>query len=340
MNDWLRQFKDQFQADVLEFLWRQWTLLGVAGHSDHQNNRIIDPETLLLFSLHICRYEPRLFDEILDWLTSNGHFINVQRLQQIQKKYRFLCGPQLSAVAELLAKNAKYRLKWAGLAKKYSLQTSEPLFFHKDGNALPYPEDNYLNQEFLAHGLKRGKIEQRHLSKSFSVESPACLLLKLRALFGITARCEILCLLATVDEIHPAQAARLTGYYQKTMQTTLIEMAQSGVILTRTVRNQKYYSLKPSVLDTFLRSNGHSVQWLNWPAILKVVESIWETLLAMSKQQFDSLLINSEFKKILLSNQEYINEASIKKLALADSYSGEEYIKEVLKSITSLLLNH
>jgi len=292
----------------------------------------------LLFSLHICRYEPRLFDEILDWLISNGHFINVQRLQQIQKKYNFLCGPQISAAAELLATNAKYRLKWASLAKKYYLQTSEPLFWDKDGTALPYPEDKHLNQEFLAHGLKRGKIEHRHLSKSFSVESPACLLLKLRALFGITARCEILCLLASVDEIHPAQAARLTGYYQKTIQTTLLEMSQSGLILTRTVKNQKYYRLKPSILDNLVITHGNSIQWLNWSAILKVVESVWETLLAMSKQQFDSLLIISEFKKIVLSNREYLNDAGEKELMLGDTSSGEEYVKELLKTIESLLL--
>jgi hypothetical protein len=337
MSDWLKKSKEEFHEYVLEFLWRQWSILGVAGHADYQDNRIIDPEALLLFSLNICRYEPRLFDEILDWLHTNGHFINVQRLQQIQKKYKFSCGPQLSAVAELLSKNTKYRLKWANLAKKHYLTPPEPLFFDKDDNALPYPEEKYLAPEFLAHGLKRGKIEFRHLSKSFYVQSPACLLLKLRAMFGITARCEILCLLACGDEIHPAQAARLTAYYQKTVQTTLLEMAQSGAILTRAAKKEKYYRLKPSVMDGLLKCNGHSAQWLNWPAVLKIVGSVWEALLAMSRQQFDVLLIVSEFKKVMLSSQEYINEAGLKELSSIDTYADEDYIEQLLSNLESLL---
>ena len=119
MNDWLIKSKDQFQEHIYDFLWQEWSILGIAGVAKSKDIRIIDPEALLLFSLSVCRYEPRLFDEILDWLFQNGHFINVQRLNQIQKKYDFNCGPQLSAIAELLAQKSSYRLKWSGLAKKY-----------------------------------------------------------------------------------------------------------------------------------------------------------------------------------------------------------------------------
>ncbi|MCX5726936.1 MAG: hypothetical protein NT030_07195, partial [Candidatus Saganbacteria bacterium] len=111
MNDWLIKSKDQFQGQIFDFLWRQWSTLGIAGITKSKDNRIIDPEALLLFSLSVCRYEPRLFDEVIDWLFQNGRCINVQRLQQIQLKYDFHCGPQLSAVAELLSKKSSYKLK-------------------------------------------------------------------------------------------------------------------------------------------------------------------------------------------------------------------------------------
>ena len=68
----------------------------------------------------------------------------------------------------------------------------------------------------------------RGYSQAFDVQNPACLLIRLRALLGINARAEILCLLASAQEMHPSEAARMTGYYQKTIQTTLVEMAQSG----------------------------------------------------------------------------------------------------------------
>ncbi len=41
-------YKDQLQTLVLGFLWRQWTALGVAGQAHPQENRVIDPEALLL----------------------------------------------------------------------------------------------------------------------------------------------------------------------------------------------------------------------------------------------------------------------------------------------------
>lgn len=305
MNDWLAKSKDQFQDKIFDFLWHQWSILGVAGTAKPKDNRIIDPEALLLFSLGICRYEPRLFDEIIDWLFQNGNFINVQRLQQIQLKYDFNCGPQLSAIAELLAKKSSYRLKWSGLAKKYYQKDKEPLFFDKEGNALPCPTDKNANPEFLSHGLKRGQINLRGYSQAFDLQSTACLLLCLRALLGINSRAEILCLLASVKEMHPSEAARITCYYQKTIQTTLVEMAQSGVILIRTSKKEKYYRLKPGVLDALLKPEGESPRWINWPPLLRTVEILWKRLCELSGQEIDSLLLSSELKKLMSSVREY-----------------------------------
>lgn len=305
MNDWLTKSKDRFQEQIFDFLWRQWSTLGIAGVTKSKDNRIIDPEALLLFSLSLCRYEPRLFDEIIDWLFQNGHVINVQRLQQIQVKYDYYCGPQLSAIAELLTKKSSYQLKWSGLAKKYYQEHKEPLFFDKEGKALPCPTDKNANPEFLNHGLRRGQINLRGYSQAFDLQSPACLLLRLRALLGINARAEILCLLASVKEIHPSEAARITAYYQKTIQTTLVEMAQSGVILTRTSKKEKFYRLKPGVLDALLKPNDESAQWINWPPLFKTVEIIWRRLCELSGKKIDSLLLSSELKKLISSTREY-----------------------------------
>ncbi|HDS84658.1 MAG TPA: ArsR family transcriptional regulator [Phycisphaerales bacterium] len=318
MNDWLTESKDQFQEKIFGFLWRQWSTLGVPGTIQSQGTAIIDPEALLLFSLNLCRYEPRLFDEIIDWLFSSGQIINVQRLQQMQLKYDFCSGPQLSAIAELLSKKSTYRLKWSGLAKKYYQESKEPLFFDKSGNALPCPADTEANPEFLSHGLRRGQINLRGYSQGFDPQNPSCLLLRLRAFLGINARTEILCLLASGQEAHPSQAARLTGYYQKTIQTTLVEMVQSGVILTRTSKKEKFYRLKPGVLDPLLKPAGIPPQWLNWPPLLKANEIIWQKLFELSKQELDSLLLYSELKKLMRSVHQYCSDANIKDIMSYD----------------------
>jgi hypothetical protein len=327
MNDWLIKSKDHFQEQIFDFLWRQWSMLGVAGIAKPEDNRIIDPEALLLFSLSICRHEPRLFDEIIDWLFQNGQFVNVQRLQQIQKKYDFHCGPQLSAIAELLSKKSSYRLKWSGLAKKYYQKDKEPLFFDKESSALPCPTDKDANPEFLSHGLKRGQINLRGYSQAFDLQNLACLLLRLRALLGINARAEILCLLASIKEIHPSEAARITGYYQKTIQTTLVEMAQSGVVLTRTSKKEKFYRLKPGVLDALLKPQGESPQWINWPSLLRVVEILWQRLHELSGQEIDSLLLSSELKKLMSSVRKYCSDAAINEVMIDENFPIEDFDK-------------
>jgi len=318
MNDWLIKSKNQFQDKIFDFLWQQWSILGVAGTTKPEDNRIIDPEALLLFSLSVCRYEPRLFDEIIDWLFQNGQFINVQRLGQIQKKYDFNCAPQLSAVAELLAKKASYRLKWSGLSKKYYLKDKEPLFFDKEKNPL------------------RGQINLRGYSQAFDMQSSACLLLRLRALLGINARAEILCLLASVKEVHPSEAARKISYYQKTVQTTLVEMALSGVILTRTSKKEKFYRLKPGVLDALLKPQGQSPQWINWPPLLRTVEILWKRLSELSGQRIDFLLLSSELKKLMSSVKQYSSDEVISEITIDENLPPKDFDKHFQEALVLL----
>ena len=342
MNNWLIKSKYQFQEHIFDFLWQQWTVLGVAGVTKSKDNRIIDIEALLLFSLSTCRYEPRLFDEIIDWLFHNGQFINVQRLQQIQKKFDFHCGPQLSAIAELLSKQSRYKLKWSGLAAKYYQEPAEPLFFAKDGVALPCPQDKYANLEFINHGLRRGQINLRGYSQSFDLHSPACLLLRLRALLGINARAEILCLLSSVKEIHPTEAARQTAYYQKTIQTTLVEMARSGAVLTRTSRKEKFYRLKPGMLDSLLKQNGKSARWINWPSLLKAVETIWLRTGELTIQTLDALLLTSELNKLMQSIREYCFGTDIEEITTDYKMQEEDFaqqFQENMQLISSRLIS-
>ena len=333
MSGWLIKSKDAFIVKLYDLIWRKWCELGIAGSSLSMDTKVIDPEALLLFSLGICRYEARLFDEIIDWLCTNGHLVNVQRLQQIQKKYNFTCGPQLSAVAGVLAKQARYKLKWSGLSRKYYQEPAEPLFLDKDGTPLPCPKGKDADPEFAAHGLMRGDINLRGLSRSFLPESPACLLLRLRALMGINARCEILCLLASAKEMHPSEAARQTGYYQKTIQTTLVEMAQSGAVLVRKSKKEKFYRLKPGVIDSLVKPNGRIPVWINWASLLKAFEIIRLKLQELSKISLDPLLLTSELNKTIDCVRERCVDADIEKIRGAHNAQEKDVIDQFNKNL-------
>lgn len=79
----LIESRERFRELVLDFLWRQWSALGVAGSTRGNDVWLIDPEALLLATTTFGHYEPRLFDEVLDWLNTNSQAINLQRLKNL-----------------------------------------------------------------------------------------------------------------------------------------------------------------------------------------------------------------------------------------------------------------
>ena len=90
----------------------------------------IDPEVLLVFTLETGRYDPRLFDEVMDWLVTNGQWIDIQRLRGIIGESKDETCRLMGAVSEFLASQGQER-KWKNLAKlcfKNIPQKPEPLF--------------------------------------------------------------------------------------------------------------------------------------------------------------------------------------------------------------------
>jgi len=112
----LQEFRDQYLETLLRFLWREWIALGVAGQERAALRHVVDPEALLLFTCSLGRYDQRLFDEVLDWLTKNGRFLNVQRMKNILSREDFAGGEILSAVADWLSQQND-PMKWKLLAK-------------------------------------------------------------------------------------------------------------------------------------------------------------------------------------------------------------------------------
>jgi hypothetical protein len=54
---------------ILEFLWTQWSGLGIHADVSEKKTWIADPEALLIASIDLGRYDPRLFDAVAAWMT-------------------------------------------------------------------------------------------------------------------------------------------------------------------------------------------------------------------------------------------------------------------------------
>jgi hypothetical protein len=330
------EFKRYVLDRLLDLLWRQWSALGVPGRTTMEERRVVDPESLLLLSMTIGRYDARLFDEILDWLVVNGAFLNVQRLRNLMKRFDFQSKAQLGAISELLMKKSNDPLKWKRLASPCSPRNPEPLFFLKSGKPIPMTEEKA--PEFSAYGLLRGAIKLREHAQPFPTKGMPSLLLRLRALLGVNARCELFCLLAAAEEIHPSDVARQTGYSPRTVQNTLAEMARSGVVQMRSGNRDKWYSLNSGVLDFLLKPEGSSTPWVNWAPLFRALEMLWIGVIDPKRQNLDPLTLASEWRRLGNEMRPLLGDAGWgRQLEDDSSFRGVEYSVVFIRNIKDIL---
>jgi len=279
MNRSLHNFRESLQQRLLDFLWRQWSALGVAGHARSDDPWMIDPEALLLFSTHIARHDSRLFDEILDWLHTNGSWINLQRLGTLHKEERLGDSAVLAAIAELLSKESSH-LKWKLLLRRAEQPTSPAAELVQR----LFPSVPVLKEPdpvFLKHGLERGSIEYRGMSQSPRPDQPASFLFKLRALFGMQSRAEVMAWLLANEQGHPAEIARQTGYFRGSIQNVLNDLAASGHIGSIRIGREKTFSIlrhdEWRFLLTWPNANGFP-QWIDWAPLFQAIQTFLDTL--------------------------------------------------------------
>lgn len=264
-------FKFEARAATLDLLWRQWTTLGVSGHAaPASGDFLLDPEALLLASTTLARFDARLFDEVLDWLHDQADWINLQRLVRLQKDHALGDATVLTAIATRLARVPAHK-KWSTLVKAHTgpAVSRAPLF----------PEAGHFgatDPDFLAQGWQRGLIRYRGLATAPRMDHAGNLLLKLRALFGRQSRAEVMAWLLAHDSGHPAEIARQTGHFRRSIQLTLNELERSGHIRARRESREKHFSL-PHDDWRFLATWKNPPEqgfpaWMPWAAVFRWLE--------------------------------------------------------------------
>lgn len=251
-------------------------MLGLSGYAETASHHaMIDPEALLLVSTRVARHDPRLFDEILDWLQDQGDWINLQRLSRMQEEYALGDSRVLAAIATRLVKASAHQ-KWRVLVLPVldTAVSPRPLF----------PDAGHFGSadtDFLAHGWQRGPARYRGLAVTPRLDHAGSLLLKLRALFGRQSRAEVMAWLLTHPAGHPAQIAREAGYFARSVQLTLNELERSGHVFARREKREKHFSLKQDewrFLCTWKTPADAFPRWLPWPVVFKLLGDALELL--------------------------------------------------------------
>jgi hypothetical protein len=289
-------FSAELREPLLSLLWRQWSALGVAGHIAGSSRTIIDPESLVLISTVFARHDARLFDEMLDWLRTNGTWINVLRLTRLQEESQLGDRTVLGAMAEYLIQDSAH-LKWKVLATKDApVPEPRPLFPH-------LAVFDRTDEIFRRWGWLRAPLENRGLSRPPRPNQPATFLLKLRALFGRQSRAEILAWLLTHDSGHPAEIARQTGYFRGSVQNVLNELELSGHVYATRQGREKLFATRHDqwrfLLTWDSAPNTPFPRWLPWPTLFGLIRGVHDLIDQAEFADRSSHLQSIELNRVL-----------------------------------------
>jgi hypothetical protein len=267
--------RDRLLDAILGVLWAQWTELGVGGTKGTESS-VVDPEALLLATSRFGRYDPRLFDEVLDWLAHHSAVLDVTRLRRLGAQHEIADVGVLAALVDFLRQRSTAG-KWESSVEalvahedRSAYGGSTTLFLDSQGGALP--TFGAADAFFLSHGLERPSLELRGLSRAPDARRAALGRLRLRALVGPGVRAEVLLYLATHDHAHGRLVATRSGFAQRQVAEYLSQLTAAGLAERWEDGRTAQYRLAPE----FAAALGGLAPYVDWASAWSVITILWE----------------------------------------------------------------
>ncbi len=198
----------ELREHVLETLWSLWHELGVPSTVPRRHSDdFIDPEPLIAFTATHSELDPRLRDESIDWVLRYGAYVSRARLKNVLADWGLLQNPFFREYAATV--NAHGGAGWPAAGAK-------PLVFHRRSRSL---------LEDLAR--------------------PSLVSLRIRAIFGVGARAELIRVF--LSHRHPAMTAAdlsaETNYRKRNVLNELEPLRFAGVVKSFRAVNADRFSL-------------------------------------------------------------------------------------------------
>jgi hypothetical protein len=116
----------------------------------------------------------------------------------------------------------------------------------------------------------------------------------LRALFGVGSRAECVLYLLTHEGGHPSELASAIGISTRGAQDALIELAKSGLVLTRSRGKRKieYWLSQERWWEFMSRGSLDEIKrpvWIDWIALYGALLEVWSALNEIEKTESEYL---------------------------------------------------
>jgi hypothetical protein len=191
----------------LELTWAQWSALGSLATSRRRPAiALVDPEALILFSLHLAPLEARLLDQVGWWAEVGSELTSVKRMKSIVARIPIWeSGLKSFATLALEAGDKRWRA-------------------HAAGEGVDY---------------RRGKGPPQ-----LSLAARSTVWLRLRAGFGVGAKADVLAFLLGIrgSRVVVREIADACGYSAPTIKAAADDLARSRFIRRLEHRPAEYYA--------------------------------------------------------------------------------------------------
>ncbi len=258
-----RRFSDRLVA----FAWDEWAQMGLLATPHRRSPWAQDPEALIVFTLEVARTEPRLFDELMDWMLVSEPLLSVRRLRAmcIDETDRALT---TAALGWLARRRPRARLSSQGSTSAPA--TLQPLFRIR-GSV------NETDQDFAAAGLVRPPLSPSHKSRPPDPTAPINLAFRLRQILGVGIRAEVVRVLLTIEApwVNAQTLARSTGYAKRNVHDALAGLSTAGVVSAFTIdAEQRYTADRPAWAALLSCEPDELPAHRDWPQLLGALRRI------------------------------------------------------------------
>jgi hypothetical protein len=289
--------------ESIAFAWGQWAQIGVFADTDRRDNWVVDPEALLLFTLEIARHDPRLFDEVLDWLRENERAISVQRLKNLSRD-----DADRELVAAALGWVSRYRKnpRFTRSASNAATDPLEPLF-PLLSRRVPNPDP-----AFLESGLAKPDSVPSRKSTRPRLDAPINFAFRMRELFGVSSRAEIVryLLTAPAPDVSAQLVAEATAYAKRNVFQSLSALTAAGVVQTFTVANERRYSMSTTLWQEVL-TLAELPRHRDWPQLLWAIRRIARVLEQSVLDEASEYMLASAARDLMQEVEESLRFAGV-----------------------------
>ncbi len=290
----------QLDKYLIDLAWSLWTELGVAGVYRKHQQFLILPEELILLTAVIGDVDPRLREEALDWCSRYHSLISVSRLKTLAKTLGEPAIKSFSLFAATL--NSISRANWPVLMSTPSL-----------------------------------KYKPSGKSKPPRFENPALLSFRLRALFGIGARADLITFFLTQEQRDYAVSDTIEiGYTKRNLADVLEGFARAGIFDVFMVRNQQRYRFTRR--NDFLKILSPLPKFMpSWRYLFEVILKLRDCIQRIEKKPDEIKAV--EIRNALMDLEDPLHRLNLTPPPIQSDFSAywdsfTKWLLEILKSLS------